>query len=72
MESVGAKYTVIELDERADGGAIQDALAAATGQRTVPNVFISGKSVGGGDDVERLAGSGKLLDMAKAAGAVSE
>lgn len=32
-----------------DGPAIQSALAGWTGQRTVPNVFIGGKHVGGCD-----------------------
>lgn len=39
---------VVELDQRSDGGAIQAALENLTGQRTVPNVFIGGKSIGGG------------------------
>jgi glutaredoxin len=32
-----------------DGGDIQAALAEWTGQRTVPNVFIGGKHIGGCD-----------------------
>ena len=39
---------------RADGDSIQSALASLTGRRTVPNVFISGSSIGGGDDTEAL------------------
>ncbi|KAK4534416.1 hypothetical protein CDCA_CDCA01G0441 [Cyanidium caldarium] len=39
---------VIELDELgADGDAMQTALHQMTGQRTVPNVFIGGRHVGG-------------------------
>lgn len=41
---------VIELDERDDGDAIQAALQQITGQRTVPNVFVKGKHIGGCDD----------------------
>jgi glutaredoxin 3 len=40
-----------ELDVLPDGGAMQDALLELTGQRTVPNVFINGKHLGGNDKV---------------------
>ena len=33
----GAKFDVLELDERKDGDAIQAALFKMTGRRTVPN-----------------------------------
>lgn len=33
----GAKFEVLELDERKDGDAIQAALFKMTGRRTVPN-----------------------------------
>lgn len=33
----GANFHVVELDQRPDGAAIQAALAAMTGRRTVPN-----------------------------------
>ena len=36
--SVGIKPLVLELDEREDGMALQQALLARTGQRTVPSV----------------------------------
>lgn len=35
-----------------DGVEIQSALAEWTGQRTVPNVFIGGKHIGGCDGTE--------------------
>jgi glutaredoxin 3 len=38
---------VHELDRMPDGSAIQSALLGMTGQRTVPNVFINGKHLGG-------------------------
>lgn len=58
---------IVELDTRADGGAIQRALAARTGRSTVPNVFIGGKPVGGGDDMVRLSRQGVLPQMLRAA-----
>ena len=48
---------------REDGAEIQNALYQMTGRSTVPNVFIRGKSIGGGDDTERLYLSGKLQEM---------
>ena len=48
---------------RPDGSAIQDALYRLTGRRTVPNVFINGTSIGGGDDTEHLYHSGKLQEL---------
>ncbi|XP_051198193.1 glutaredoxin-C8 [Lolium perenne] len=58
---------VVELDEREDGGDIQDALADMVGRRTVPQVFIRGKHLGGSDDTVDAYESGKLaklLDLA--------
>ncbi len=48
---------------RQDGSEIQNALYKMTGRSTVPNVFIRGKSIGGGDDTEQLYQSGKLQEM---------
>jgi len=36
----------------------------------VPRVFIGGKFVGGGDDVKKLADTGKLKPMLQEAGAL--
>mmetsp|Transcript_34072 Transcript_34072/g.50571 ORF Transcript_34072/g.50571 Transcript_34072/m.50571 type:complete len:154 (+) Transcript_34072:95-556(+) len=55
--------TVYELNEMDDGGEIQDALEAMTGQRTVPNVFIKGKHLGGNDATQAAAKSGELQEM---------
>ena len=45
---------------------MQAALLEKTGQRTVPNVFINGKHIGGHDDTMKLAGEEKLLPMINA------
>ncbi|KAH8990136.1 glutaredoxin [Lactarius hatsudake] len=60
-----AKLTVLELDETADGNDLQTYLQQKTGQRTVPNVFIKQKHVGGCDDLfalHEMDGVSKLLD----------
>jgi len=38
-------------------------LKTITGRRTVPNVFIKGKSIGGGSETAELYQSGKLTEM---------
>ncbi|EYU20892.1 hypothetical protein ABFS82_11G023700 [Erythranthe guttata] len=54
---------VVELDEREDGGEIQDALSKIVGRRTVPQVFINGKHLGGSDDTVEAYESGALAKL---------
>jgi glutaredoxin 3 len=54
---------VIELDVVSDGDRIQSALLDLTGQRTVPNVFIKGKHLGGNDKTQEAARTGKLQQL---------
>ena len=49
FDSLGVSYTAIELDEVDGGDAIQATLLDITGQRTVPNVWVGGKHLGGND-----------------------
>merc|ERR1711916_319906 len=50
----------VELDVEPDGRELQIAAMQLTGQRTVPNVFIDQKSIGGADDTVRLHRAGDL------------
>lgn len=59
---------MVELDQHPLGAGLQAALATSTGRRTVPNVLINGKSIGGGDDVEALDVSGELVNKVKTMG----
>lgn len=60
------KYTivpkpyVVELDKHPIGKDLQDLLAQSTGRRTVPNILVNGKSIGGGDDIAALDSSDSL------------
>lgn len=47
MQLIANNFHVIE----GDGADLQSALAGWTGQRTVPNVFIGGKHIGGCDSM---------------------
>ena len=60
----GVDATVIELDlDKENGEAIQQALLDMTGQRTVPNVFVKGKHIGGNDDTQLAAKMGKIKKL---------
>ena len=56
------------MDPIDDGAAIQDALEEITSQRSVPNIFINHKHIGGNSDLQ--AKRSELPDLLKEAGAV--
>ena len=68
------KYSIVpppyvcELDTHALGPGLQEALLKATGRRTVPNVLISGRSIGGGDEIAKLDEDGELIEKIKKMG----
>merc|ERR1711990_1368437 len=45
------------------GAPLQATLFEMTQQRTVPNVFVAGQHVGGNDDTQAAAKSGKLAEL---------
>ena len=53
---------IFRLDQLEDGSTIQDALEDKTGQRTVPNIFIGKKHIGGDSDLSAVP-SGALKKM---------
>ncbi|KAM0739574.1 hypothetical protein ACQRIT_004758 [Beauveria bassiana] len=65
-----ANPKIVELDEEDDGSALQDALEKISGQRTVPNVYIAKKHIGGNSDIQSLSSSGKLKALLAEAGAI--
>ncbi|KAI0123955.1 putative glutaredoxin [Xylariales sp. AK1849] len=68
LNSLDAKFYTIELDQVPDGAAIQAALAEISGQRTVPNIFIGKKHIGGNSDLQ--AKSGELKELLGDVGAL--
>ncbi|XP_068640196.1 monothiol glutaredoxin-S6-like isoform X1 [Aristolochia californica] len=54
---------VVELDLRDDGSEIQNVLLDLVGRRTVPQVFVHGKHVGGSDDTLEALANGKLQKL---------
>jgi len=61
---------VIDLTELSNMPEIQFTLGEMTGRRTVPNVYIGGKSIGGGDETTALYRSGELEVLLQKAGAI--
>ncbi|KAK2855734.1 hypothetical protein FQN49_004895 [Arthroderma sp. PD_2] len=51
---------VVELDEHPLGKQLQALVGSNTGRKTVPNVLVNGKTIGGGDEIEALFTSGEL------------
>ncbi|CAG7860371.1 unnamed protein product [Brassica rapa] len=72
LTQLGADFEVLELDEMSGGGEIQSALSKWTGQRTVPNVFIKGKHIGGCDSVMESNQKGELVSLLTEAGALGK
>ncbi|RMJ10711.1 hypothetical protein BHE90_011267 [Fusarium euwallaceae] len=70
LDDLNTVYELLELDQIPDGSDIQDALEVISGQRTVPNVYIKQKHIGGNSDVQSLKSAGKLQNLLKEAGAV--
>lgn len=57
------KPFVVELDLRDDGSQIQSVLLDLTGKRTVPQIFVNGKHIGGSDDLKAAVASGQLQKL---------
>lgn len=70
FEKLNVDAVAIELDGIVEEQEVQGELEKLTGQRTVPNVFIGGKHIGGCDDCLTLSRSGELEKLLKEAGAI--
>jgi len=53
----GLAYRVVDVDEDAK---LREEMIARSGRRTVPQVFIADKHIGGCDDLFALEGAGEL------------
>ncbi len=58
LQKKGASYT--EIDVSADAALRMAMTQRAGGRRTVPQIFIGGRLVGGSDDLHALDHAGKL------------
>ncbi|KAI8978094.1 thioredoxin-like protein [Pilobolus umbonatus] len=51
---------VIEVDLREDQDKVKSVLYEISGRDTYPNIFVSGKTIGGSDDLQKLHQNGQL------------
>jgi glutaredoxin 3 len=63
LEGKGATWAEVDVDDRDE---LRTWLIKESGQRTVPQVFINGKPVGGFTDLSALDAAGKLEGLLKA------
>lgn len=63
FKSLNVQYELVELDVAENGSALHSALIELSGQKTVPNVFINGKHLGGCDDTLKAHADNRLLTM---------
>jgi len=68
LSESGVKAHILELDQIDDGAALQDALYDITNQRSVPNIFIGQKHIGGNSELQGR--KSELPDLLKSAGAI--
>jgi glutaredoxin 3 len=68
LDNLGVKYTSREINLEEDGVETQAILYSITSQKTVPNIFVAGKHVGGNSEVQALSRSGELQKMLDQAG----
>merc|ERR1712039_422463 len=68
LQDKGVAFQTCELDVEANGAQLHDALKEISKQRTVPNVYINGKHMGGNDDMHTKLANGKLKQALDEAG----
>ena len=59
---------VVELDTHPLGPQIQARLGDITGRKTVPNIMVNGKSIGGSDEIAELDKDKALVGKVRALG----
>lgn len=57
LDSKGVNYTVIDVQDDAE---LFHEMVTKSGRRTVPQIFINNKAIGGCDDLHALDADGKL------------
>lgn len=63
LKKLNIEFYAIELDNEENGADIQNYLHEKTGQRTVPNIFINGKHLGGCDSLIAADSNGTLKKL---------
>lgn len=58
LQKKGAAFT--DYDVKADGAKFDEMLSKSGGRKTIPQIFINDKHIGGCDDLYALDAAGKL------------
>ena len=68
LEEMGVEFKLVNCDLIENGQDIREELVTLTGQKTVPNIFIGGKHIGGNSDLQDKNKSGVLKTILAEAG----
>jgi|GEM_PF-924403 len=68
LETNGIEYEAVEINTVTNSLVVQAILFNLTGQKTVPNIFIGGKHIGGNSEIQQLAKSGTLKTILEESG----
>ncbi|CAN6674446.1 glutaredoxin-1 [Trichomonascus vanleenenianus] len=63
LKELNVEAFIVELDLREDGKELQDELEKISGQRTVPNIYINQKHIGGNAELQALHSKGELVKL---------
>lgn len=63
FKNLNVEFKVLELDQISNGAELQNALQEVSGQKTVPNIYINSKHLGGCDDTLKAQAENRLLPM---------
>lgn len=65
LEDLGCKYNYIECDETELSEKQRNKITELSGIKTIPNIFIGKKSIGGSSDLMKYRRDGKLPEILK-------
>jgi glutaredoxin 3 len=65
LDDLGCKYTYLECDETPLNQQNRDKLVQLSGIKTIPNIFIGTKSIGGCSDLLNYRKNGQLAQILK-------
>ncbi|KAL0487085.1 glutaredoxin [Acrasis kona] len=63
FKKIYPSFKAVELDQEKDGDEIHQELKNTTQHRTVPNIWVNQKFIGGNDTIQQLYKNGELKKM---------
>jgi len=65
LKKYNVSTNIVDLGNTSDGPELFRLLNVETGRKTVPNIYVFGKNIGGYSELEQLHKSGELFNMLK-------